>query len=73
MKEWVVIHKIKALYDHGEGASIHAIGEELGISRNTVRKYLRLDEQAIGEVPADRERQKRLDAHRDYLVHLLQT
>lgn len=73
MKEWVVIHKIKALYDNGEGASIHAIGEELGISRNTVRKYLRLDEQAIGQAQSDRERQKRLDAHRDTIVHLLQS
>ena len=73
MKEWVVIHKIKALYDNGEGASIHAIGEELGLSRNTVRKYLRLDEQAIGKAQSDRERQKRLDAHRDTIVPLLQS
>ncbi|GED22523.1 hypothetical protein HHA01_15000 [Halomonas halmophila] len=31
-----MIHKIKALHDEGQGLSICAIGQELGISRNTV-------------------------------------
>ena len=48
VKEWVVIHKIKALHDNGKGLSIGAISQALGVSRNTVRKPLRLDEQAIG-------------------------
>ena len=45
MKEWVVIHKIKAMYDEGKGASIKEIRRTLNISKNTVRKYLRMDEQ----------------------------
>ena len=39
-----MIHKIKSLYDEGKGLSIRAIARELGISRNTVKKYLRQDE-----------------------------
>ena len=72
MKEWVVIHKIKALHDNGKGLSIRAISQELGLSRNTVRKYLRMEVDAISERFADPSRSKRLDDHRDYLVHLLQ-
>ena len=29
VNEWVVIHKIKALYDEGRGLSVRAIGKEL--------------------------------------------
>jgi transposase len=36
LKEWIVIHKIKAMYDEGKGLSMRAIARELGISRNTV-------------------------------------
>ena len=39
-----MIHKIKALHNEGAGLSIRSIARELGISRNTVRKYLRMDE-----------------------------
>jgi DNA-binding CsgD family transcriptional regulator len=39
-----MIHKIKALHDGGNGLSTRAISVQLGISRNTVRKYLKLDE-----------------------------
>ena len=73
MKEWIVVHKIKALYDEGKGLSIRAIARELGISRNTVRKYLAMDEEAIQAQKSRRERTKILDQHRDYIVHLLQT
>ena len=66
-----MIHKIKALHDNGKGLSIRAISQELGLSRNTVRKYLRLEVDAITEQFADPSRSKRLDDHRDYLVHLL--
>ena len=72
MKEWVMIHKIKGLYDNGNGSSVHAIAEELGISRNTVRKYLRLDEAAITKMQEERSRHKILDDYRDYIIHLLQ-
>ncbi|MBT3869145.1 MAG: winged helix-turn-helix transcriptional regulator, partial [Gammaproteobacteria bacterium] len=44
-----MIHKIKALYENGNGSSMRAIGTKLGISRNTVRKYLRTDEVTIAE------------------------
>ena len=62
---------VKALHDNGKGLSIRAISQELGLSRNTVRKYLRMEVDAITEQFADPSRSKRLDDHRDYLVHLL--
>ena len=46
LNEWVVMHKIKGLYDNGLGLSIRAISLELNISRNTLRKYLSLEELA---------------------------
>lgn len=73
MKEWVMIHQIKALYDEGRGSSLHAIAAQLGISRNTVRKYLAMTAAAIAADLGQRERTKRLDTHRDYIVHLLAT
>jgi transposase len=73
LKEWVVIHKIKALYDDGQGSSIREIARTLNISRNTVRKYLKLDEALIGAKQSDRARHKALDDHREYIVHLLKT
>lgn len=66
-----MIHKIKALHNEGAGLSIRAIARELGISRNTVRKYLRMDEVAIGEQQSHRARHKQLDDYRDYIVTLL--
>lgn len=66
-----MIHKIKGLYDQGAGMSIRAISEELGIARNTVRKYLKMDEAQISAYQDDRSRYKRLDEHRDFMVHQL--
>lgn len=71
MKRWNVIHKIKSLYDGGNGLSIRAISSELGISRNSVRKYLRMDETAIAQQQDNPTRRKQLDTYRDYLVNLL--
>lgn len=68
-----MIHQIKALYDEGRGSSLHAIAVRLGISRNTVRKYLALSAEEIAAYQGQRERTKRLDAHRDAIVHLLAT
>ena len=68
-----MIHKIKALYDNGKGSSVRSIAKELGISRNTVRKYLRMDESAITKMQGERGRHKILDDYRDYIIHLLQT
>ncbi|MFV8836741.1 IS21 family transposase [Aquisalimonas sp. APHAB1-3] len=66
-----MIHKIKGLYDDGRGLSIRAISQELGVSRNTVRKYLRMDEQTVCALQSDRSRTKRLDLQRDYIAYLL--
>jgi len=41
MKGWIMIHKVKAMYDNGRGYSITRIANELSISRNTVKKYLK--------------------------------
>ena len=67
-----MIHKIKALHNEGDGLSIRSIACQLGISRNTVRKYLRMDEAAIGEQQERRTRHKQLDDYRDYIVTLLE-
>ena len=57
---------VKQLYDlHGQGVSIRAIGRSLGVSRNTVRKYVRSP-----EVPRARPRSPRpskLDPFKDYI------
>ena len=66
-----MIHKIKGLYDEGRGLSLRAISLELDISRNTVRKYVQMDETQISAYQGDRSRHKRLDAHRDFLIHQL--
>jgi len=68
-----MIHKIKAMYDGGRGSSLRAIALELGISRNTARKYAMMAEADIASSLDERERPKRLDGLRDYIVHLLET
>lgn len=73
MKEWIVIHQIKALYDKGNGLSGRKIAEQLGISRNTVNKYLNLPETAIVTELTDTNRNKKLDEYRVYIIQLLQT
>ena len=72
MKGWSVIHKIKALYDEGRGSSIRTIARELGLSRNTVRRYLRADVASIEAALSDRSRDKALDEHRGFLKHQLE-
>ena len=62
-----MIHKIKALHDAGNGLSMRAISVQLGISRNTVRKYLKLDEVNIAQRQDNPDRSKRLDDCRDYI------
>lgn len=68
-----MIHKIKSLYDDGNGLSKKAIARQLKISINTVRKYLTMDEAAISRYMDDTARHKQLDDYREYIVHLLET
>ena len=68
-----MIHKIKSLYDDGNGLGKKAIARELQISVNTVRKYLARDEVTISRYLENKARHKQLDDHRDYIVHLLET
>jgi transposase len=68
-----MIHKIKSLYDDGNGLGKKAIARQLGISVNTVRKYLAMDEEAISAYLSNRSRHKQLDDYRDYIIHLLET
>ncbi len=58
MKKWIVMHQIKALYNHGNGLSERQIAKQLGNSRNTVNKYLKLPEPAITARLSDTERTK---------------
>jgi transcriptional regulator len=73
MKEWIVIHQIKALHNKGNGLSERKIAKQLSISRNTVSKYLNLSEPDITAELSDTERTKKLDEYRDYIIQLLQT
>ena len=68
-----MIHKIKAMYDEGRGSSRRAIATELGVSRNTVRKYLSLSAEEIAAYQGHQGRAKGLDGHRDSVVHLMET
>jgi len=72
MKEWNMIHKIKSLYDNGNGASQRQIAKELGISRNTVTKYLSMPESEISLAQEQGDRNKKLDGYRQYIIQLLQ-
>lgn len=47
MRRWRVIHRIKSMYDEGNGCSIRETSRQLAISRNTTRKYIRLNEAEI--------------------------
>jgi transposase len=73
MKGWIVIHKIKSLYDNGNGLTERQIAKELGLSRNTVSKYLHMPETEMAQQLDDMTRAKKLDAYRAYIIQLLQT
>ena len=73
MKGWIVIHKIKSLYDNGNGLTERQIAKELGLSRKTVSNYLHMPETEMAQQLDDRSRAKKLDAYRAYIIQLLQT
>jgi transposase len=66
-----MIHKIKAMYDEGRGSSLRAIAAELKISRNTVRKYLRMSAEEITAYREGQRRERRLDVHHGSAVKVL--
>ncbi len=68
MKGWIVIHKIKSLYDNGNGLTERKIAKQLGLSRNTVSKYLHMPESEIVHQLDELARTKKLDA---YIVLIL--
>lgn len=68
-----MIHQIKALYKNGTGLSERKIAKELGISRHTVSKYLKMTEAEITKTKSETDRAKRLDDYRVYIIQLLQT
>jgi transposase len=57
--------EIAVLSKHGE--SIHGIARSLGISRNTVRRYLREGEAATRRKPGPK-RPEKLDPYKDYIA-----
>ena len=73
MKEWIVIHKIKSLYDNSNGLSERQIAKDLDLSRNTVNKYLHKPEVEIASQLDGTARTKKLDTYRTYIIQLLQT
>jgi transposase len=52
---------------HRQGESIRAIAQKLGVSRNTVRRYLR-DLSAVPTYPDRTQRVTKLDPYKDYLL-----
>ena len=72
-KESNLASKIKELNDNGNGLSVRAIAKELSLSRNTVKKYLRMNEEQIGLGLANRDRPKQLDRYFTYIKHLYQS
>jgi transposase len=57
---------VKAIYElHGQGHSVRAIARQLGISRNSVRKYLRSP--GIPTAAPRRPRPSALDPYKDYV------
>jgi len=71
MTRWNVIHKIKALYDNGQGQSQRSIAQELGISRTTVGKYVKMSEEEIQRRLEHPERARELDQYQETLKQLL--
>lgn len=68
MKEWIVIHKIKSLFDNGHGMTERQIAKELGLPRNTVSKYLHMPEADISDLTHLRPRWLNLRLYHIYAI-----
>ncbi len=68
-----MIHQIKSLHNNGNGLSERKIAKQLGISRNTVSKYLAMPVAEISAAQINNDRNKKLDDYREYIIQLLQT
>jgi transposase len=65
LRKWKLSKRVQEL--HATGMSLRKIGEELGLSRNTVRKYFRQEPEMPRPTPRPL-RASRLDPYEDYLL-----
>jgi len=65
LRKWKQYQRVQAL--HASGMSLRKIGEELGLARNTVRKYFRQPPEPPLPTPRPL-RASQLDAYEDYLL-----
>jgi transposase len=68
LRKWKVYQRVKEL--HAQGMSLRRIGEELGLARNTVRKYFREPPEPPSPTPRAF-RTSLLDPYDDYLLERL--
>ncbi len=68
MRKWKLYQRVKEL--HAQGLSLRKIGEELGLARNTVRKYFRQPPEPPKPTPRAF-RSSLLDPYEDYLLERL--
>jgi transposase len=65
LRKWKLYERVQEL--HATGMSLRKIGEELGLARNTVRKYFRQAPEPPRPTPRPF-RESRLDPYEDYLL-----
>jgi transposase len=68
MRKWKLYQRVQEL--HAEGMSLRKIGEELGLARNTVRKYFRQPPEPPKPTPRAL-RKSLLDPYDDYILERL--
>lgn len=68
MRKWKLYQRVKEL--HAEGMSLRRIGEELGLARNTVRKYFREPPEPPKPTPRAL-RKSLLDPYDEYILQRL--
>jgi hypothetical protein len=65
LRKWKLFQRVQEL--HASGMSLRKIGEELGLARNTVRKYFRQPPETPLPTPRPL-RASQLDPYEDYLL-----